>query len=72
MLSNSVDINIVPIDGAPLDQLVQKYPYYAKGKIAGTFYKGVTTDVPTLGVKAVLVTSAKVKDDVVYQVTKLF
>jgi len=68
--SNSVDINIVPIEGAPLDALVQKYPYYAKGKIAGTFYKGVTTDVPTLGVKAVLVTSAKVKDDVVYQVTK--
>lgn len=68
--SNSVDINIVPIEGAPLDQLVQKYPYYAKGKISGTFYKGVTTDVPTLGVKAVLVTSSKVKDDVVYQVTK--
>ena len=68
--SNSVDINIVPIEGAPLDQLIQKYPYYAKGKISGTFYKGVTTDVPTLGIKAILVTNSKTKDDVVYQVTK--
>ena len=68
--SNSVDISLVPIEGAAIDQLGQKYPYYAKGKISGTFYKGVTTDVPTLGVKAVLVTNAKTKDEVVYQVTK--
>ena len=68
--SNSVDINIVPIEGPAIDQLIQKYPYYAKGKIAGTFYKGVTNDIPTIGVKAVLVTNAKVKDEVVYQITK--
>ncbi|MDD3342820.1 MAG: TAXI family TRAP transporter solute-binding subunit [Sulfurospirillaceae bacterium] len=68
--ANSVDINLVPIEGAPIDALIKKYPYYAKGTISGTFYKGVTNDIPSLGVKAVLVTSSKVKDDVVYHVVK--
>ena len=68
--ANSLDINIVPIDGAQADELVKKYPYYAKGVISGSFYKGVPNDVPSIGVKAVLVTNAKTKDEVVYQVTK--
>ncbi len=68
--ANSVDINIVPIAGPQIDALIAKYPYYAKGTISGTFYKGVTNDVPSIGVKAVLVTSSKVKDEVVYQVVK--
>jgi len=68
--SNSVDINIVPIEGAAIDALVKKYPYYAKGTISGSYYKGVTNDVPSIGVKAVLITSSKVKDEVVYQVVK--
>lgn len=68
--ANSVDINIVPIEGPQIDALVAKYPYYAKGTISGTFYKGVEKDVPSIGVKAVLVTSSKVKDEVVYQVVK--
>ena len=68
--ANSVDISIVPIQGPGIDALIKKYPYYAKGTISGTFYKGVPNDVPSLGVKAVLVTSSKVKDDVVYHVVK--
>lgn len=64
------DIALVPIEGAPVNKLTQKYPYYTKGMIPASSYKGVTSDVPTLGVKAVLVTNAKVKDDVVYQITK--
>ncbi|MBU3015669.1 TAXI family TRAP transporter solute-binding subunit [Poseidonibacter lekithochrous] len=68
--SNSVDINIVPIDGEQIDKLVKKYPYYAKGTISGTFYKGVTTDVPSIGVKAVLVSSTALDNKAVYVVTK--
>lgn len=68
--ANSLDISIVPIEGPGIDALLKKYPYYAKGIISGTFYKGVPNDVPSIGVKAVLVTSSKVKDEVVYQVTK--
>ena len=68
--SNSVDINIVPIAGPAIDKLVAKYPYYAKGAISGTFYKGVTEDVPSIGVKAVLVSSTALDDKAVYVVTK--
>ena len=68
--ANSVDIDLIPIEGKPVDMLVKKYPYYAKGIISGTFYKGVTHDTPSIGVKAVLVTSAKTSDKVVYTVMK--
>ena len=68
--ANSVDIDLIPIEGKPVDMLVKKYPYYAKGVISGTFYKGVTHDTPSIGVKAVLVTSAKTSDKVVYTVVK--
>jgi hypothetical protein len=66
----STDIDIVPIEGPAVDALIKKYPYYAKGVISGTFYPGVTNDVPSIGVKAVLVTSSKISDKVVYLVTK--
>lgn len=68
--ANSLDISLVPIDGPAIDALVAKYPYYAKGVISGSFYKGVPNDIPSIGVKAVLVTSSKVSDKVVYTVTK--
>ena len=68
--ANSVDISIVPIEGTGIDAMIKKYPYFAKGTISGSFYKGVPNDVPSIGVKAVLVTSTKVKDEVVYQVVK--
>jgi len=57
--ANSVDIDLVPIEGKPIDELVKKYPYYAKGIISGSFYKGVEHDTPSIGVKAVLVTSER-------------
>ncbi len=68
--SNSLDINIVPVTGPVVDALVAKYPYYAKGSISGTFYKGVTSDVPSIGVKAVLVSSTALDNKAVYVVTK--
>jgi len=68
--ANSVAIDLIPIEGKPVDMLVKKYPYYAKGIISGTFYKGVTHDTPSIGVKAVLCTSAKTSDKVVYTVMK--
>ncbi len=68
--SNSLPISIVPIEGPAIDKLVKKYPYYAKGAISGTFYKGVTKDVPSIGVKAVLVSSTALDENAVYVVTK--
>lgn len=55
-----------------LDKLLGKYPYYAKAVIPIEFYPGAANDadVPTFGVLATFVTSAKVPDDVVYAITK--
>jgi len=68
--ANSVDIDLVPIEGAPVDELVKKYSYYAKGVISGSFYKGVEHDTPSIGVKAVLVTKDSIDEKIVYTVAK--
>lgn len=63
-------VHFVPITG--LDKLLAKYPYYAKAYIPIKFYPTATNkeNVPTFGVKATLVTSAKAPDKVVYAITK--
>lgn len=55
-----------------IDALLAKYPYYAKATIPISLYPGAMNDkdVNTFGVKATLVTSAKVSDDIVYAITK--
>lgn len=68
--ANSISADIIPIDGKGVNGLIKKYPYYAKGIISGTFYKGITHDIPSIGVKAVLVTDAKESDKAVYTVVK--
>lgn len=68
--SNSVDVRIVPLEGKAVDSLIKKYPYYAKSVVPGGLYKGVTKDVPSFGVKAVLTTSTDVSDKAVYTVVK--
>jgi len=68
--SNSVDIDLIPIDGEAIDKLVAKYSYYAKGVISGSFYKGVEHDTPSIGVKAVLVTKDSIDEKVVYTLAK--
>ncbi|PID58032.1 C4-dicarboxylate ABC transporter substrate-binding protein [candidate division KSB3 bacterium] len=66
------EVRFIPIDGSELDTLIEKYPYYARSVIdMGNYPQALNDeDVKTLGVKATLVTSADVPDDVVYAVTK--
>jgi TRAP transporter TAXI family solute receptor len=55
-----------------VDKILKKYPYYAKSVTLIKDYPGAanTEDIPTFGVKATFVTSAKVPDEVVYAITK--
>ena len=55
-----------------VDALLEEYPYYAKSMVPVDQYPGAQNDadVPTFGVKATFVTSAKVPDEVVYAITK--
>lgn len=55
-----------------VDKLIEQFPFYAKSYIPENLYPDAAndSDVPTYGVKATLVTSADVPEDIVYMVTK--
>ncbi len=55
-----------------IEGLLEKFPYYTRTTIPIALYPGALNkhDVKTFGVKATLVTSAKVPDDIVYIITK--
>jgi hypothetical protein len=64
-------VKFVPITN--IESLLDKYPYYAKAVTqVSKHYPAAANDadVPTFGVKATFVTSAKVPDEVVYAITK--
>jgi len=68
--ANSVDVKIVPLSGIKVNNLVKKYPYFAKASIPGGLYRGNEKDIPTFGVKAVLVTSDQVSEKEVYLIVR--
>jgi TRAP transporter TAXI family solute receptor len=59
-------------DITDIDDMLQSVPYYTKATIPINLYPGASNkhDIKTFGVKATLVTSAAVPDDIVYIVTK--
>lgn len=63
-------VRFIPI--TDIEDLLRKYPYYAKAFIPIKFYPRVANrkNVETFGVKPTLVTSINVPDDVVYAITK--
>jgi TRAP transporter TAXI family solute receptor len=61
---------LVPLTGAAVDKLVKENSYFARATIPGGMYAGNPNPTETYGVMATLVTSAKVSDDVVYNLVK--
>jgi len=49
-------IRLLFLDGKPVYNMMEKYPYYTQGVIPANLYQGVTEDIPSVGVKAVLLT----------------
>lgn len=68
--ANSLPIDLVGIDNPQIDELLAKYPYFAKGTIPANLYEGVDHDTQTIGVKAVLVASKDQSDSSVRAVVK--
>jgi TRAP transporter TAXI family solute receptor len=68
--STSCDSVIVEVAGPAIDKLVKANDYYRTATIPGGMYRGTDTDTKTFGVGATFVTSAKVADDVIYNVVK--
>ena len=50
--------------------MIETNPYYVKAVVPGGMYANNQEDVQTFGVKASLVTSEKISDDVVYNITR--
>lgn len=62
-------VSLVPIDGAPARKLTDTYPFLMQGEIAAEAYPG-TPAVPTIMVGAVLITSSKMPEDLIYGITR--
>lgn len=61
---------LVSVAGPPVDRLLATHPYYVASVIPGGIYAGNPDDVPTIGTRAVLVTSSEVPDQLAYDLVK--
>ena len=68
--TTSCDSILINVTGPEIDKLVAENAYYRKATIPGGMYRGTDTDTITFGVGATFVTSAKVPEDVIYNVVK--
>lgn len=69
-LATTNSINLLEIDDEHAKALSDAHPFYTTYPIPGGSYKGVDNDVQTVAVKATIIASPKLSDDVVYNFTK--
>ncbi|MBK5502135.1 TAXI family TRAP transporter solute-binding subunit [Peribacillus sp. TH14] len=68
-LSVQNDIVIIPMEDDKVQALVDKYPYYAEDTIPSGTYK-IKSDIKTVAVKAMLVVSKDLDEELVYEMTR--
>jgi TRAP transporter TAXI family solute receptor len=68
-LSATADVVIVPVAEDKAAELIEKYPYYANDTVPSGTY-GLTEDVPTVSVLAMLVVQNDLSEELVYDITK--
>jgi hypothetical protein len=68
--TTSCGAKLIPLTGAAVDSLIKAHPYYAKATIPGGMYANNPSPTDTYGVLATVVTSAKVPENVVYDLVK--
>jgi TRAP transporter TAXI family solute receptor len=61
---------IVPVAGSAVDKLLSENPFYARIQVPGGIYPGNPEPIPTFGVKATVVASAKLDPDSAYTMVK--
>jgi uncharacterized protein len=61
---------LVRVAGQPIDRLLATHPYYIASIIPGGMYVGNPGDVPTIGTRAVLVSSSDQPDELIYAMVK--
>ncbi len=68
-LATTNGVNIIPIDGELRDALIEKCPYYQMQDIAANTYPDQDEAIGTVAVKATLIVSADLDEDMVYDMT---
>ena len=70
--SGRIKVKLIPIQGENIDSLLHEKSYYDYSVIPKKHYPYTTNknDIPTIGVKATLITSKSTPNDVVYAITK--
>lgn len=66
----SIDANLILLDGKPLYNLIEKYPYYTISEIPANLYHKIDESISSIGVRAVLVTDEKTSDQSVHLLVK--
>ncbi|MCE3248343.1 MAG: hypothetical protein K0R41_2168 [Geminicoccaceae bacterium] len=61
---------LVAVSGPAIDRMLSEYQEYERATIPGGTYPANPTDVPTFGVRAVVVTTARMPDAVAYEITR--
>lgn len=69
-LSTTNSMNLLGIDDEHAKKLQDKFAFYTQYTVPGGTYKGVDSDVVTVAVKATLIVSDKLSEDVVYELVK--
>lgn len=64
------DAVMVEVSGAAIDKLIAENPFYAATEIPGGIYAGNPEPVQTFGVKATLVTTASLGEDLAYAIAR--
>ncbi len=68
--ATTCEVELVSVQGGPIDKLVGENSYYRKATVPGGTYRGTDGDVTTFGVGATFITSDQVPEDVVYTLVK--
>ncbi len=68
--TTSCDSVLVNVTGPAIDKLIKENSYYRTATIPGGMYRGTDEDTKTFGVGATFVSSAKVPENVIYNVVK--
>jgi hypothetical protein len=68
-LASSVGADLVPIDGAEVDALLEQYQFFARDLIPAGTYEGID-ETKTISVGAQWVVGAEVDEELVYGITK--
>jgi len=69
-LASTHDIVLLEIDDDHAKKLIEENPFYTVLEIEGGKYRGVDNTVQTVAVKATLIASEDLSEDLVYNITK--